>query len=391
MKISSRLFGIACCLPLFVTASLSLSYGYSQAAVSVQTNLRKGVLYGKVVDLSGKPVAGATVALQQTNGKVLTWGKTNDKGEYALAADPKVALNLKSHCKSLLETCAQAVGDVAMAPVKAVGGVVSSPGSTAKSVAVSVASGTPAPLAAQAVGSALPNRSTVGQTAQSAGGAAAGAALGDGKPAPPPAAEKGLATLRVSATGFKDAKADVGAYWLEPPVEDKSNPVGVQAWMETIQMAPTAGDKKSDVQKQALTLSDGTVTPTLAPVGSSVNLKVKLNSPPGPDHKVRVFARLASKDEVVELTPDPKDKTLFAGSMTIPQGTPAGQSSISIGALRAEPVEVKLNQRKDDPLLLFVHRLDDMNAAKPYGYDPFIMASENRVDVPVTVLAAKPG
>lgn len=88
----------------------------------------KGAIYGIVLDSAGKPVKDATVALQRRDGKILGWCKTNDKGEYALPADPKVALNLYSRHKNLLEQCANAVGDVAMIPVRAVGSVVTQPG-----------------------------------------------------------------------------------------------------------------------------------------------------------------------------------------------------------------------------------------------------------------------
>ena len=353
------------------------------------------MLYGHILDLDGKPLPDATVALQDPAGKVVAWTKTNAQGEYALAADPMNALHLRASARrGLLETCARAVGDVAMAPVKVVGNAVVNPGQTIKSAVVSVATGTPAPLVGQALAPALSNKSLPDQTAKQAREVAVKTAVGDG-PAPrgkKPPVEKGEATLLVSAANFKEARVKAGAYWLEGPSADKTKPLGMQAWLDTVKMAPTTGDKKSDIVQEALTLTEPTVDQTLVPAGAPIKIKVKLLSPPGPDHKVRVFAREARKDTVVELTPqDGTEKNVYTGTMTLDPKTPAGETTLSIAALRAEPVEVKLDPKKADALAEFVRRLDDMRADKPYQYDPRIMAGENRIDLKLTVLSAKQG
>src|SRR5579872_1007564 len=55
----------------------------------------KGALRGKVLDAAtGKPVAGATVALLDKSGKVLAWTTTGASGEYMLATDCMQALHL---------------------------------------------------------------------------------------------------------------------------------------------------------------------------------------------------------------------------------------------------------------------------------------------------------
>ncbi len=368
----------------------------AQPTLPPTVDFRKGVLYGRVLDIDGKPVPDATVALQEANGKVLTWTKTNAQGEYALAADPMTALHLRpSARRGLLEACARAVGDVAMAPVKVVGDAVVNPGKTIKNVAVSVATGTPAPLAAQAIAPVVGNKSAPDQTAKQARDVAVRTAAGEG-PAPrgkKPTVEKGEAQLIVSAPNFKEAKATAGAFWMECAcLEKKEKPLGMQAWLEAIKLAPVVGDKKSGAAQEALTLTEPVLEPALVPAGGSVKLKVKLLSPPGPEHKVRIFAREARKDTVVELLPqEGADKSIYTGTLNVDPGVPAGETVITIAGLRAEPVEVKLNSKKADPLQEFVRRLDDMRPDKPYQYDPRIMASENRLDLKVTVLDAKKG
>lgn len=52
------------------------------------------------------------------------------------------------------------------------------------------------------------------------------------------------------------------------------------------------------------------------------------------------------------------------------------ETTLTIAALRAEPVEVKQNKKKVDPLVRFVKRPDDSNSDKPYQYDTRIRASE---------------
>ena len=367
----------------------------AQLTLPSTAEFRNGVLYGHVFDLDGKPLPEATVALLDPTGKVAAWTKTNAQGEYALAADPMNALHLRASARrGLLETCARAVGDVAMAPIKVVGNAVANPGQTVKSAVVSVATGTPAPLVGQIVLPALGNKALPDQTARQAREVAVKTAVGDG-PAPKgkkAPVDKGEATLLVSAPNYKEARVKAGAYWLEGPSTDKARPLGMQAWLDTVKMAPTAGDKKSDLVQEALTLTEPAIDQSLVPAGAQVKLKVKLLSPPGPEHKVRVFAREAHKDTVVELTSqDAADKNIYTGTLTLDPKTPAGETTVSIAALRAEPVEVKLDPKKADPLTEFVRRLDDMRADKPFQYDPRIMAGENRIDLKLTILNAKQG
>ena len=393
----------------------------------VNREYRKGILYGKVLDIAGKPVAGATVALQDKKGRVLGWTQTNADGEYALAADPKDALHLRpSRRRGLLEQCARAVGDVVAAPLKAVSDAVTHPGETLKSAAVSIATGTPAPLAAQAAARAVApgvqDKNFADETARKARETAAKTAVGEG-PAPPKKddkdkpEEKGETRLLVSAPGFKAMQGNSQAYWLEASDQDKDaanqaenkadakqggknkkddkekakqekdSQRGMQAWLETIKLAPLASDKKSQVAQEVLTLTEAVVEPGVVAAGETVTISAKLHVPPELVSRVRVFAREARRASVIELYPqEDKDNTLFVGVMTLDPRLPPGDTTITIAALRAEPVEVHLDPKKIDPLFLFVRRLEDMQPGKPYEYDPRIMASENRADVKMLVL-----
>jgi len=356
-------------------------------------DLSKGVLHGRVVDSAGKPVAGATVALQEKEGKVLAWAKTNEQGEYTLGADTLTALHLRpSRRRGLLEQVVRTVGDVALAPMKVAAGAVANPGRTAKNVAESAAAGSPVPLVKQAEGAVVPNKDAAKQTAEQAKEAAAKAALGDAPHSTPAenTADKGEAMLLVSAPQYKDAKVTAGAYWLEPAAAEGKPRTGLQAWLETVRLAATADKGNSDVQQEAVLLTDPVVTPTLIAPKAPITVQVKLSAPANFNHSIRIFAREQSTKTVVELKPG-QDKSLYTAQLILPPNAKAGKTSLAVAALRAEPVDVKLNPKKADPLPEFVKRLEDLDPSKPYGFDPRIMASENRIDAAVTVLDPKKG
>ena len=101
-----------------------------------------------------------------------------------------------------------------------------------------------------------------------------------------------------------------------------------------------------------------------------------LKNPVGFGPKVRIFAREKKKDTITELTvTDPKKPDVYTGEMTLDKGLPSGETQIAIGVLRTEPLEVKVPKAKEDPLLRFASRLDELEAGKPFEYDPRIFAS----------------
>lgn len=357
---------------------------------------RKGVVYGEVLDLAGKPVPNATVALKSREGKVVAWTKTNDKGQYAIPADPKVALQIRpSRHRGLLEQCLQATAQVAMMPLQFAGQLIMNPGPAVRIAGAVVAGGTPGAVVGQSVAAQMPNPGQVGPTEQAMGGAAAYTALGPGNaPKQTVSSHAGQAELLVSAPGYQNAGVISGTYWIEGPKSDRENPVGVQAWMDDIKLVPAA-DKKNHcvVTDETASLSDGLAEPSPVVAGEPLKIQVKLNRMPArpgcPEQKVRVFARQPYGDRVAELTcADPKTG-MFAGALTLDPKTPAGETTICVGALREEPVEVHIDPKRRDALLRFCRNLDDLKPDKPYEYDPMVMACKNRMDFKVTVLSHK--
>ena len=379
----------------------------AKAGATPPADFSKGVLYGTVVDVvSGQPVADATVALQDKSGKVIAWTKTDAKGQYAIAAEPLAVLQLRpSRGGGLLSRMVKGAGKVVSAPVKVAAGAAKATADTVKQVdpvgtvraaAVAAVTGNPAPVAAQIVGGTL---SSAKQTAAQAQETAVRVMLGERQATPKEKREglvPGEVQIAVTAANYKDLKAKAGAYWLEPAstTEGKAAEgkaagaqLGTQAWLEKVRLAPAASDKASAVENLAVLLTEPRLEPGLAPQGSTIKMSVKLQAPPERALKVRVFAREDKKRKLVELKP--QGNNLFAGEMTLDAATPVGNTVITIIALRTEPVEVNLRESKDDALLDFAQKLDEMDAGKPYDFDPRIMASENRIDMTLTVLDPK--
>jgi hypothetical protein len=199
--------------------------------------------------------------------------------------------------------------------------------------------------------------------------------------------------LAISAPSYKAVKGKAGAYWLEPiapaPAEKETKTRGTRAWLETAKLAPIAGDKNSEIEKMAVLLGEARMDPVLAPVGATVTLSARLMTPGGQPLVARVFAREDKKKTVVELKP--QGNNIFSGQMTLHPKTPIGETTITIVALRSEPIEVDLKESKEDPLLAFAEQLDELDAGNAYDFDPRIMASENRLDLKLTVLDPKQG
>jgi hypothetical protein len=369
-------------------------------AAQAAADWSKGALFGRVMDAAtGKPLPDATVALQDKGGKVLAWTKTDAEGKYALCADSLNALQLRaSRRRGLLERVARGVGQVVTTPVKVVADAVKAvdPLKTGKAAIISTVTANPAPVAAQVLGNAT--KTITDQAAAKARENAAKAVLGERQATPKEKRQTlvpGEVFLSVVAPGYKDLKDKAGAYWLEPPApaDGKTPATGVRAWLETVKLAPTsAADKKCEVVNCAILLAEGKIEPALAAPGTPVKLSVKLATPENQPLKVRVFAREDKSRAVTELkaaaggTPG-----VFTGEMPLDAGLKAGDTTISLVALRAEPIEVDLKDNKADPLLDFARGLDDLDADKAYEFDPRIMASENRLDLSLTILDPKQG
>lgn len=370
------------------------------APAAAPADWSRGAFYGKVVDSTGKVVPGATVALQDKGGKTIAWTTTDAQGQYAIPVDCLKTLQLRpSRRRGLLASMAHGLGQVVTVPVKAaVAGVTTAvkavnPVGTVKATVVSVATGSPAPVLSQLASATA--TSTADNSQHRARENAARAMMGERLIQP--AAKKdelipGEVFVAVSAPNFKAVKGKAGAYWLEQPpqpTEKDAKPLGTRAWLETIKLAPAtaAPDKNSEIVRMAVLLGEAHMDPGLAPAGATLKISTKLLTPDNMPLVARVFARETKTKTVVELKP--QGGNVFAGELPLDPKIPLGETTVAIVALRAEPIEVNLKESKTDPLLEFARQLDELDAGKAYDFDPRIMASENRLDLKLTVLDPK--
>lgn len=363
----------------------------------------QGGFYGQVVDaVTGKAVADATVALQDKHHHVLAWTKTDPQGHYALAANSIALLDLPTaRRRGMLAAIGRGFVQVVQLPVKAVGAAVGvasdtvkaiDPVGTVKAAAVGMVAGSPLPLAAKA--SSDVQNLTGSDTQQRARTTAAQAVI-NGSPAPRANAKPkdmpgpGEVGLLISAPQYKEFRAPAGAYWLDATGSmDHGQASAAQAWLDTVRLAPATGDKNSDVQDQAVHLTDPTLDAALAAAGSTVKITVHLQTPTEPAVKVRVVAREQRTHQVAELMP--QGNGVYAGSLTLDPKMPLGDTTVTIAALKDAPVDTPLPSGKEgDPLLALAAHLESLDADKPYRFDPRVTAGENRIDLKMTILDPK--
>lgn len=379
-----------------MAASVGLCTLALTASAAPQSAPSQGAFYGQVLDVaSGKPVAGATVALQDKHNHVLSWTKTDAQGHYALAANSIALLDLPTaRRRGMLATIGRGFVQVVQLPIKAASaaaGVASDtikavdPVGTVKAAAVGMISGSPVPLAAQAttdmqnlVGADTRQRArTTAATAVVNGTPHTDTKPKDGTPGP------GEVGLLISAPQYKEYRGPSGAYWLEATGSlDHGKPQAAQAWLDTVRLAPATGDKTSDVQDQAMHLTDPALDATLAAAGATVKITVHLQTPAEPVLNVRVVAREQKTHQVTELKA--QGNGVYAGDLTLDPKMALGDTTVTVAALKAAPVEPPASQ--GDPLLTLASHMDNLDAGKPYQFDPRITASENRLDIKMTIL-----
>ena len=400
--------GVAWAMVGFCTLSFVACAVPARADGGGQGAFPQGAFSGQIVDsATGKPIGNATVAVRDGRGKVVSWTRTDAQGHYGLAADSLGLLDLSPHHRGLLASLGRGVVQVVSFPVKVVGtaagaavGVATDavkavdPVGTVKAAMVGAAEGSPIPLAAKAaddmqgvVGAATRNKAH--DSAVQAKNSTIEATISGTHDKPkvaPTGPEPGEVALLVSAPQYKEFQGAAGSYWMEAAPTDGGRPDAARAWLDTVRLAPSVdGKNNSDTQDQAAHLTDPTLDPAFAAAGSPVQITVKLQLPAEPTIKVRVVAREAKTHRVVELTPQAGG--VYAGTLTLDPKTPLGDTTVTVAALNAAPVGVTLPTEKGtDPLLSFASRLGDLDAGKPYHFDPRILVSENRLDLKMMVL-----
>jgi hypothetical protein len=405
---------IAVVLP---TARPAAAAGAALRAPGAAADFTRGAIYGKVVDAeTNKPIANAMVAIQDRNGKTISWTRTDAEGAYALAAETLKVLQLEpKRRRGLLSQIAGGLGKAVSIPVQVMGRAANS----AVDVVTSIdpVGAVRAALALAVTASTVPTADAVGDSAKRAveedaqkrlteGRAALEGAKGtskdgiarsivSGKDAAPPKDARldllpGEIFVAVSAPGYQDVRGKAGAYWLEPrETKDGKTTAGPQAWLETARLARQGADPKkfkSAIDDMNVLLTDPVIDSTLVPAGSPALIGVRVRMPGEQKLPVRVFARERKTGTTVEMRTQ-GDDGIYAAYLVLDAKAPIGDSAISIVAVRADPVDVSLKESKtQDPMLVTVRESDALKDDKKFDADPRFFAAPNRIDIAITVL-----
>ena len=211
---------------VFTLVFVGAAAGRAAARTAPGPDFRHGALYGKVVDAaSGKPVANATVAVEDKRGRVVAWTKTDDRGEYAVAADALKLLQLHpSHHRGFFGGLVHGMVQVVTMPVKVAEVAVETgmkvvkdvnPIPTAEAAAVSAVTANPVPVASRVAGATL--NTLMSKTRQSVQQNAVKAVVGQGqagskKGKAQPLLVPGELQIAVGAPEYQEIKGVAAAY-----------------------------------------------------------------------------------------------------------------------------------------------------------------------------------
>ncbi|HEV2473964.1 MAG TPA: carboxypeptidase-like regulatory domain-containing protein [Chthonomonadales bacterium] len=328
------------------------------------------VVTGYVIDSGGAPVANAIVAIYDDGNHVVDYARTSMSGRYMLNV-PQHVLHLHiRHGKSLF-------GEVVGPVTRVVGGAL-------RVVGVPLRAGMNTVAGAEAA-----NMDPV-----SRGGVAAGTAVADTalialtprqKRAIPQQERKepGRALIKVVAPNRTDLLGVDSVYWLQKTSEEggRSRLDYLAGWMDPVQLRGYASDKPSDIESQYLKFSDCRLEPSLAEPGDTVTISVRLPLPPAPDARVTVVAKDLKTGEMWELAPAGGDR--YESQFDVRRNAPRNDQSIVViayaddGHGRSKAAESRIASSG----------LWDVK--RPYLYNPMIVASRNRAELILTVLAPR--
>lgn len=318
---------------------------------------------GRVISQNTKkPIADATVAVFDDQGRVLDYARTDANGVYTLAI-PRSALHLTSkHGGGFLHEVAGGVG-------RLVGGVAGplKYGIRAAASAASVSD----PLAKIGVGAASGlAQSVVDSLAPS------------GHPSPKPVWMPGSVLMRVTAPGHNDAIAIAHVYWMEQEVyrvggkETRS----LCAWFDPAHLTDAAANQPSTVASPYLLFADARAEPGIAQPGDRVTLSVRLPLPPQPAAPLVVVARDARTGRIYQLQPAGGD--IYRCEFDVDKRFPKNDHTICILAYPAQADEPGRSKKVEAA----IQRAGLWDPHKPYRYDPLLVASRNRAEVTITVV-----
>ncbi len=325
---------------------------------------------GHIVGANGKPLKNAVIAVYDDKNKVVDYAKTDDNGDYALAVPPNTIHLLGKKGKGFF--------------TEVIGGMTRFVGGTAEFVSSPLRAGVRAVTSAQANFNIDP----LSRGGITAAGALVDQTLGMLTPRHHQTIQEerkqpGVLVIKALSPGTKDLVGLARVYWVQ---QEKFRAGGKEtkhlaAWLDPVQLEHADSDKPSTVGSELLTFTRARLEPSLAEHGQTVRVTAKLLSPTEPQVFVVVVARNNRSGEKWEL--EAQGNGLYAGSFEVSKKFPLHDQTISILAYAAK--ENAPGRRMEVERAIEGEGL--WNPAKPFVYNPLLVVSRSRADLPLTVVA----
>lgn len=328
---------------------------------------------GRIVDCSGRPVAGAFVAAYDERHQIVDYAHTDAQGHYALAI-PINVLHIEPHhlgvftrvCSGVERLLGMSAEGVAAAVQVSVHAVTSVP-------AAGLTNPAALPLAASA--QYATDRSTRAATTFTRKRAAQSKEQEELQ-------QPGALLIKAVAPNCDDLVGVTHTYWIEREYKDEGykGAETIAAWLDPVKLEAQSSKQKSCVQPVAVHLCDALVEPSLVEHGQQVRVTVTLTAPTDPPIYPVVIARSATTGEVWQLQSIGGNK--YSGAVTIGPRYPAGDQTVSILAYPA--AEQKSGRRLRLEAAIAGNGMWD--TSHPFKYDPLFVLSQNRIDLTLTVV-----
>ncbi|GDX41404.1 hypothetical protein LBMAG21_16960 [Armatimonadota bacterium] len=324
---------------------------------------------GKVLDKSGKPVRNAYIAVYDDNNKVIDYANTDQNGDYALAV-PRHVMHIDKKGKGFLTqvfgTVTRFVGgatDFVNNPLRA--GIKAITSSEAAAVLNPIQKGT-----------------------ISAGGAVADQILLRLKtPSSKPSVQEerkqpGVLLIKVIGENSQDLVGTARVYWMQQETlkaggrETRTT----TAWLDPVTLIPVEAEGASNTHSDYLTIVAGRILPSLAEVGQTVKIAVRIPIPPTPDIYMVVVAKHNRTGQMWELKSVGNDR--YEASFEVDKKFPLDDQTISVLAYASD----QQKQGRRDDAERAIDRAGLWDIRRPYRFDPLLVVSRNRADLNFTVL-----
>jgi hypothetical protein len=194
--------------------------------------------------------------------------------------------------------------------------------------------------------------------------------------------QPGTLLIKVIGEDSQDLVGTAKVYWMQQETlkaggrETRTT----TAWIDPVTLAPVEGDAPSTTLSDFLTIVAGRVAPSLAEVGQTVKIVVRMPTPPAPEVFTVVVARHNRTGQMWELKPVGNDR--YEVSFEVDKKFPQDDQTISVLAYAAD----QQKQGRRDDAERAIERAGLWDIKRPYRFDPLIVVSRNRADMNFTVV-----